>query len=191
MNADPPPPPARAAQTDSLFFALYPDEAAAARLAELSARLRVEHSLKARTISPDRFHVTLHYLGAFAGIPADVVARACAVATGIALPPAEVTLHRVESFSGRRAKRPLVLSGNVGASLHALEHDLGAALEQAGLAVRHHPRFTPHVTLLYDETRVPPRPVAPVAWTAREFALVHSLPGKSRHEVLARWPLGS
>lgn len=188
MNAGSPDP-ARALATDSLFFALFPDEAAAARLADLSAQLRAQYGLKARAIPLERLHVTLHYLGAFAGLPDALIARTHAAASGIALPPAEIELDRIESFPGRRAKRPLVLSGEASPSLHALEHTLHAALADAGIAVKRHPRFVPHVTLLYDEQRVPPHPVAPVAWRAGEFALVRSLLGQSRHEVLTRWPL--
>ncbi|WP_309831976.1 2'-5' RNA ligase family protein [Caballeronia sp. LZ065] len=171
--------------TDSLFFALFPDEAAAARLTDLSKQLRSQYGLKARPIPLERLHVTLHYLGAFAGLPDGLIARAHAAASSIALPPAEIELARIESFPGRRAKRPLVLSGDASPSLHALH----AALADAGIAVKRHPRFVPHVTLLYDEQRVPSHPVALVAWRAREFALVRSLLGQSRHEVLARWPL--
>ncbi|SAK67289.1 2'-5' RNA ligase [Caballeronia hypogeia] len=175
--------------TDSLFFALYPDEAAAALIDELAARLRVGHRLKARAISADRLHVTLHYLGAFAGLPADLLAQARAAASQVRLPPVDITLDRIESFSGRRAKRPLVLSGDATDSLDALEQSLGAALDTAGIPLKRHPRFTPHVTLLYDEHRIARQAITPIAWTAREFALVRSFLGQSRHEVLARWPL--
>ncbi|SAL63115.1 2'-5' RNA ligase [Caballeronia peredens] len=177
--------------TDSLFFALCPDDAAALRIGELAARLRAEHKLKARVIPADRLHVTLHYLGAFAGVPADLVKRARTAASQIALPPVEVTLDRIESFSGRRARRPLVLSGDVTPSLDELERTLGADLDAAGIPVKRHPRFTPHVTLLYDERRIARQAVAPVTWSAREFALVRSLLGQSHYEVLARWPLAS
>ncbi|MDR5813174.1 2'-5' RNA ligase family protein [Caballeronia sp. LZ033] len=175
--------------TDSLFFALFPDEAAAARLIGLSTQLRTQYGLKAKAIPPERLHVTLHYLGAFAGLPDELVAQAHAAASSIALPPAEIELAWIESFPGRRAKRPLVLAGDVSPSFHALERTLHAALADAGIAVKPYPRFVPHVTLLYDEQRVPPHPVAPVGWRAGEFALVRSLLGQSRHEVLARWPL--
>ncbi|SAK73941.1 2'-5' RNA ligase [Caballeronia glebae] len=177
--------------TDSLFFALYPDAAAAARIADLAARLRIGHKLRAKAIPADRLHLTLHHLGAFAGVPADVAAQARAAASQIALPSIDVTLDRIESFSGRRAKRALVLSGDVTESLDALEQTLGAALQAAGIVLSRHPHFAPHVTLLYDEHRVARQCVEPIAWTAREFALVRSLLGKSQYEVLARWPLVS
>jgi len=49
--------------------------------------------------------------------------------------------------------------------------------------------FTPHVTLLYDGRVVTERLVEPIRWTVREFVLVRSLLGKTRHIVIGRWPL--
>jgi 2'-5' RNA ligase len=34
------------------------------------------------------------------------------------------------------------------------------------------------------------RAVEPIRWTVREFVLVHSLLGQTRHVPLARWSLG-
>jgi RNA 2',3'-cyclic 3'-phosphodiesterase len=175
--------------TDSLFFALHPDEAAAADITGLAARLRVEHALQARAIPADRLHVTLHYLGAFDGLPADLVENARRVASAIELPPADITLDRIESFSGGRARHPLVLSGDASASLVALEQTLGKALDAARIDSKRHPRFTPHVTLLYDARRIARQAVPSVAWTATEYVLIRSLLGQSRYEILARWPL--
>ncbi|KAK49045.1 hypothetical protein BG58_20300 [Caballeronia jiangsuensis] len=177
--------------TESIFFALYPDASAATRITELAARLRIDHKLKATPIPAARLHITLQYLGAFPGVPADILKQAHTAASQIASPPVELTLDRIESFSGRRAKRPLVLSGDITAPLDALEQTLGSALATAGIAVKRHPRFTPHVTLLYDEHRIARQPVEPIAWTAREFVLVRSLLGRSHYEILARWPLAS
>ena len=65
---------------------------------------------------------------------------------------------------------------------------LGRALEEAGL-MRLSQAFTPHLTLLYDAQRVESVPIAPITWTVREFSLVHTLIGRSRHTVLERWSL--
>jgi 2'-5' RNA ligase len=51
------------------------------------------------------------------------------------------------------------------------------------------PRFTPHLTLLYDNRYVEGRDVEPIAWSVREFVLIHSVLGKTRHIHLGRWPL--
>ena len=44
-------------------------------------------------------------------------------------------------------------------------------------------------TLHYGLGGVRRQAEAPLAWTVSDFALVDSLYGLSRHEVLARWPL--
>jgi 2'-5' RNA ligase len=51
-------------------------------------------------------------------------------------------------------------------------------------------QYTPHITLLYDACGIAEHAIAPVRWTVRELALVHSLRGRSRYVVLGRWPLG-
>ncbi|MDR5854361.1 RNA 2',3'-cyclic phosphodiesterase [Caballeronia sp. LZ062] len=177
--------------TDSLFFAVYPDAAAAARIGEHALRLRTEHPLKARPIPADRLHITLHYLGAFAGVPADTPAAALAAASSVHMPSFDVTLDRVETFATRRPKRPLVIAGEPDDAFSAFVDRLDKALQSAGIFVKSHPRFIPHVTLLYDEHRVSRHAVEPITWTVREFALVRSLLGRSEHQVIERWPLGA
>jgi 2'-5' RNA ligase len=180
------------ALTDSLFFAIYPDPPAAVRIAELAQRLNAEHGLKGRPAATERFHVTLHHLGAFAGLPDEVVARAREAASNVFMPPVDVEFDRVSSFPGRRNKKPLVLragaEANAGA-LHDFQKALGVALQAAGLAVRAGSRFTPHVTLLYDERGLEEQRTDPIGWRVDEFFLVRSLLGKSHYVKLARWPL--
>jgi 2'-5' RNA ligase len=51
-------------------------------------------------------------------------------------------------------------------------------------------RFEPHVTLLWDERRVPGTILdEPIGWTARDFALVRSFYGQRRQVDLGTWPL--
>jgi 2'-5' RNA ligase len=45
------------------------------------------------------------------------------------------------------------------------------------------------MTLLYDDRSVAEQAVETIGWTAREFVLVHSLLGQTRHIPLGRWPL--
>jgi 2'-5' RNA ligase len=49
--------------------------------------------------------------------------------------------------------------------------------------------YTPHVTLAYGMPWAAARPVESACWNVREFALIHSLLGRTRHVALARWPL--
>ena len=50
-------------------------------------------------------------------------------------------------------------------------------------------KYTPHVTLLYGDRFVADRRVDAVSWAVHEFVLVHSLLGRCRYNVLARFPL--
>jgi len=145
--------------TDSLFFALYPDAAATARINDEAGRLRIEHGLKTRPIPADRLHITLHYLGAFAGLPADIIEQARAAASSIHMPPFDVTLDRIETFVTRRPKGPLVVAGNPNEACSAFVDDLGQALRSVGIVIKSRSRFIPHVTVLYDERRAARRRV--------------------------------
>lgn len=177
-------------QTDRLFFAVYPDAQAAQRIVELAQSVRAAHGLRGNPLRVDRVHVTLHHLGDHAGVPESLVAAASEVAANMATPPFDVVLDCVASFPGRARKRPCVLRGGEGqanAPLLAFQAELGERLRAAGLGRYVERRFTPHVTLLYDERAVAPEPVTPVGWTVHELALVHSLIGRGQHRVLGRW----
>lgn len=176
--------------TDRLFFAIYPDAAAAAQIGSLAQQLRAQHGLRGKPLKPERFHVTLHHLGDYAGLPQDLVEVAGAAAASVAAAPFDITFDRAASFTSAPRNRPFVLRGAGGlAALTAFQQSLGDALKKTVLGRWAKPGFTPHVTLLYDDRSVPEQAVTPVSWTAHEFVLVHSLIGQTLHVPLARWPL--
>jgi len=180
--------------TDRLFFAIFPDPHTAARIAQLAGRLRSEHALKGSLLATQRFHITLHYLGDYAGLPQDIVAKASAAAQTVAMPQFDVAFDRAASFSHKRRYSPFVLLGGDGvAALTAFQQALGVALEHAGfegiVGSDHTPRYTPHLTLLYGDHRVPSQIVETVRWSVSEFVLVHSLLGQTQYLQLARWAL--
>lgn len=177
--------------TDRLFLALFPPPAIALEIAELAARIRGEHGLRGRPLEAARFHITLNHLGDYAGLPPDVVRQAGVAAAEAAAvtQPFAVSFDRAESFASMPRNRPLVLRGGEGLSaLVAFHQALGMALRKANLGQWAKPGYTPHVTLLYDDSLLGAAPVPPVAWTAGELVLVHSLLGETRHVHLGRWP---
>ncbi len=177
--------------SDRLFFAVFPDPAAAARIAALATSLCAAHGLHGRPVREDRLHVTLFHLGDYHGLPTDLVDEAKQAAARVAMPPFEATFDSASSFAGRPRNRPFVLRGGEAgvAGIVALHAALGERLKATRLAQWAKPGFAPHVTLLYDDRAVDPQPVEPVAWIAREFILVHSLVGRTEHRILDRWPL--
>lgn len=176
--------------TDRLFFAVFPDSAAAARIAGIAQALRSQHGLRGKPLHSERFHVTLHHLGDYAGLPDDLVAKAGQAAMRVDMPAFEVAFDSASSFSRQLRNRPFVLRGDAGvASLQDLQSALGRGMAACGMGRLVEHKFTPHVTLLYDDRAVEPQPIEPVTWTVRDFVLVRSLLGKTEHRILGRWRL--
>ncbi|MFC7299437.1 RNA 2',3'-cyclic phosphodiesterase [Herminiimonas aquatilis] len=178
--------------TESLFFALQPDVTAITQIQQVSAGLCAQHDLSTRFITADRLHVTLHFVGDLAALSQDQLEHAHAAAAAIKLPAFELSFDKVLSFRSAKSERPLVLASN--ASMTALQlfrYELGDQLRRRGVPADK-TVFTPHITLAYDKYAVEEQILAvPVKWTAREFVLIKSFVGKSRYEVLGRWPLGA
>jgi 2'-5' RNA ligase len=175
---------------DRLFFAILSPPEAAVHIAERTHFLRAEHGLRGRPIGSERLHISLHGLGDHPRLPKTLIEQAQVAGASVAMPPFEVVLDRAVSFARKNEKPPVVLraSGDV-TPLIAFHRLLGEALKKARLCRRLAQHFTPHMTLLYDDRVVKERAIEPVRLPVRDFALVHSLIGRSRYIELARWPL--
>lgn len=117
-----------------MFFAIQPDAAAAAHMAQLTQHLRSEHGLTGEPLAKERFHVTLHHLGDYVGLPQGIVAAASEAAATVTLPPFDIVFDRAVSFFGRTGSQPFVLRGGDGvAALITFQRALGVAITRAGL----------------------------------------------------------
>jgi len=177
--------------TERLFVAAVPDPAAARRIDAVAAALRRDAGLHGTPLGIDRYHVTLLFLGDCTADAAAARVRTVGERLDVrGHAPFDVSFDRVASFQRRRgARAPVVLLAGEGLdALRAVHDTLAATL--AGVVDDTKP-FTPHLTLMYDEGRVDDRAVAPIRWTVREVALVHSAIGRRRHTVLGRWPLAA
>lgn len=175
---------------ERLFFAVFPDADTAADISRLAQALRREHALRGKPARSERLHVTLHFLGDYAGLPQALITSAKQAADRVEAPAFEVKFDRVSSFPGRTRKHPLVLRGGAGLQcLFAFQRQIGKRLAAAGLGRFLDQPFIPHLTLLYDEQVLTSRPMEPVTWSVREFLLVHSVPARGEQQVLGRWPL--
>lgn len=172
---------------DRLFFALFPDPATAARIVARAQALRVQHGMTGRVQEAARMHITLHHLGDFVGVPQRIVDFATTAAAAVAVAPFEVTFDRATSFGGNPKALPFVLLGGENLALKAFQKTLGGAMAKALLPPD--AQFTPHVTMLRDPVSAPEQPIAPITWMVREFVLIHSLLGQTRHIPLSRWTL--
>ena len=177
----------------SLFFAMLPDAATAARIRVLAERLRAQHGLQDKLLYPEHLHVTLQALQSTKPTPPrpQLIEVARQVAATIVSPPFDIVFDHALRF-GRPAdrNRALVLQSGDGSGvvqLTAFQQRLGTALAQRGLRLPRPP--DPHMTLLYTSRHVAKQPIEPLRWTTTTFTLVHSYVGETRHEHLGIWPL--
>ena len=172
-----------------VFFVINPDVDGAVATRAVERGLSIGHGLTGKPFTPERLHVTLLSIGHYPELRKEFVDTACVAAAAAAVRPFEVVFDRAISFPTGRPTRPLALIGGDGViGVEMLQQRLFAEMKRVGLRVRKLGQ-RPHMTLLYDRCSVAEQPVEPVRWTVREFVLVHSLYGQSRHVPLARWPL--
>jgi 2'-5' RNA ligase len=166
-----------------LFFALWPDEPAAARLAALSRELATLSG--GRPVAVAKIHLTLAFLGDVEDSALEPARRAV---EGSRHPPFEVALDQVGSFKGARVAWAGCAEPSRG--LVDLQSELDSRLRRAGFALDERP-YTPHVTLARKVTRAMGRtPTEPIRWRARSFALVRSELGRGSYATLEEWALG-
>lgn len=176
---------------DGLLFLLRLGPLARSQARDLAARVHSEHGLRGRLIKPQLLHVTLHPFGEFDADdwPLAIVDAAIAAGDSLDWRSFGVVFDRVMSFDRRMAREPVVLVGDERrmAPLLAFQHALGEAMHKEGVGEYVRRFLTPHVTLLYDERRLQKQEAEPIAWTVREFELVRSYVGETRHETLGKW----
>jgi 2'-5' RNA ligase len=180
-----------APETQSVFFALWPNAATRERIAAQAQRLKAERLLARGWIAPAKYHATLHHFALLPSARAAFEAAAQRAVARLALRAFVWSPDRIDSFHGR-GQHPCILRGAVDPpELRALWEQLREALILEGLGKQlGRQAYTPHITLAYlphplDE----PRTVEPLHWTVDRLALLHSIPGHPEYERLAEWPL--
>lgn len=173
-----------------LFFALWPDEATRARMAEAAAALKAQQRPSGRWIKPHRYHLTLQFLGDHPALPEALARQACVAADTVSTPAFDLTLDHAGSFRNRSI--PWWLGCHEPpAPLLQLWRAIDVALRGYGIVPKESSRLVPHVTVLRDASApLPATPIAPIVWPIVEFVLIHSrLGARSEYALLQRWPL--
>lgn len=174
---------------DRLLFALYPDPEAAQGIARQGAALRAALGLRGAARPTEVLHITLRHVGDLIGPPREMVERLLEALAGFEFEGFDVRLDSAMRFVGAGAF-VLLASEEANRDLIDFRRVLCGRLDAAGAGWRvGGGAFTPHVTLSYEDREVPSRPIDPIVWRVREFVLVHSLLGQTRHTALARFPL--
>lgn len=175
---------ASSADSQRLFFALWPDEALRHTLYK-----ETHHAVRAsggKPVPQENFHITLAFLG---HLDADGAAAARAAAVATSGESFDLVLDRL----GFWAETHVVWLGpaKVSESGSRFAVALRQNLRERGIKVDVRP-FLPHVTLARKVAKPGDlRTIRPIRWSLREFVLVHSITGRhsSEYRRLASWPL--
>lgn len=165
-----------------LFFALWPGEKGAGELAIVAQALA--QLAKGKPTPAEKIHLTLAFLGE---IDEERARAARLAASGVRASAFSFALDIVGSF--KRAGVAWAGTAKPVADLERLQSSLARRLVAAGFEFEERP-FAAHITLARRiARRVPPAPIPPFEWRAREFTLVRTEPGSGRYTIVERWPL--
>ena len=174
-----------------LFFAVRPPPDVAAGIDRVAAGARHSGLLRGHWLRPEKYHVTVHFLGSFAFVPEDLLERAKSAADALRLRAFDVVLDRLASFPGRRQSPCILLcAAAADAALQDMWRTLRDACDSVGATAPAQERYVPHLTIAYANRALPEAiPVEPVHWRAQELLLLHSDVGNAAHKPLASWAL--
>ena len=173
-----------AAERARLFFALWPDAAVQAALA--NAALEAARECGGRATAADKIHLTLFFVG---DLERSRIAPLLTCAQAVAGRAFELDLDTLGYWRHNR----IVWGGATRCppELPALAASITRNLAGQGLREEDRP-YVPHATLVRNARRTPAATsLACPTWSAREFVLVGSVRagGASRYEIIGCWPL--
>jgi RNA 2',3'-cyclic 3'-phosphodiesterase len=171
-----------------LFFALWPDAEARARIALAAAALPCESG--AFRVPPENYHLTLAFVGEVATGELAVLQQ---IGRGVRFPRCTLTLDEYEFW--REPRVVVAAARRIPPELFELISQLRLALAQTQAALRCElvpPRLRAHVTLARKVAQAPVlQAMSPFEWTSHEFSLVRSDTSgvRSVYTVVDTWPL--
>lgn len=170
-----------------LFFTLVPTEQERASLAALAERLRPAYP-QARWIRPERYHLTLHFLGESDQPRPDQVRAAMDALQDWSATPIHITLDHLMCLGNPRNPALTLAALHPDEAVVAFWRGLRDRLLRAGFKHYVGRSFVPHMTLAYVPPRTEPVDVAPMRLSPRTVELLQSIEGDADYQVLGQWP---
>jgi len=167
-----------------VFFALWPDAAARATLAELAREIAGSHG--GRPTAPELLHLTLAFLGDQSPRRVEALRH---LADCIRARSFVLVLDELGAFP--RAGVTWLGASVAQSGLEVLHGELAAALQRQGFPVEARP-YAPHLTLTRRSgSEIGRHLLQPVSWHVASFALVESkfVCNRTAYGTLAEWPL--
>ncbi len=174
-------------------LAVFPEHYAAQQIGELGNSLLKMHGLRGKPRPVTHLHVSLHIPKHVMRSPETVIERISRVCKTVAtnMSPFEIKFDRVMRFGGGVGNHPLVLvnENHERDGIQNLHRLLWAEFAKLGRRSSSPRKFTPHLTLLYDQQKFATMSVTPVSWWVKEIVLVHSEVGATKYHRLECWEL--
>ena len=175
-----------------LFIAMMPSEGARREIVAIATQQRVTRCPGGRLRSAETLHMTIcDFKNSRDSYDSTVSAalKACESASR-STGTFPIIMDRILSVGGGGGGYGLALKSRaIPEELVALRKSLTDGFVKLG----HKPDFssgkTPHITMLYDWSRIAEEAIEPLAWMASELALIHSHVGENRYSILGQWSL--
>lgn len=142
-----------------------------------------------RPVPDGCMHLSLQSLGRYDRISDALIERAMRMGSRIEVPAFPATFDRLQGFNGTYGRAVVLTGKRPTHGFLILRKAIWAEMQLAGMEVPPSLDFLPHVSLAYQQTRIPTILVKSVTWMVHELVLIKSLIGRSRHICLGRWPL--
>lgn len=174
------------------YFAVLPDDVARSEIVGVGERFRKSHRVSGAPVGIDSLHLTLCPMGKPERLRQSLESALLAAAGEVRAKGFVATLDSAMRFSARDGQFPFVLCADTATIESALQlrKAIAAAQSCVGLQVSGVSSFLPHVTLLHGHAiDAIEESIISIQWPVREFVLIRSFFGQSKHEVIGRWPL--
>lgn len=175
----------RPAETERVFFALWPDSGVCKHLYRISGKMHAR--CDGRRMRASTLHITLVFLGA---VQRERLEALRGLAARIRAPAFRLAISRFGCW--RHNRIAWAAPEETPPALMQLVDDLQRALQSAAFQFDAGKPYFPHLTLL-RKANCPAEelPLGRVEWPVNDFVLVRSLPTPegSAYEVIGRWPL--
>ncbi len=174
------------------FFAVLPDDGVRADITDIGERFRKSHRVNGVSVGVDSLHLGLCPMGRLERSTQPLEAALLAAASTVRASGFQIILESAMRFTAKDGQFPFVLCADGGSMLAALElrKAIAAAQLAVGLRVSGVSSFMPHVVLQHaHQIDSIEESIPPIHWPVRDFVLIRTFFGHSRHEVVGRWPL--
>lgn len=176
------------------FFALRPDDQARSAIADAAARFRKAQRVSGVPVPVESLHLMLCPMGRTELLRQPLEQALLAAGAAVQSARFVAMLDTAMRCIAKDGQFPFVLCADpmTTRSALALRKAIAEAQRKVGLHVGGVSSFLPHVALQFGPAiDAIEESITPIQWHVREFLLLRSFFGHSRHEVIGRWPLAS